>query len=144
MQTGQISFIAPNVDPSNQLVQVKALFPNVGNKLRTSQFVKARVVWDSRPGVLVPTTVISRLGGKDFIFVAAPFKESGCKEPAKSDFGGAMKVEPDQLVAVQKPIALGKIVGNNQEVLEGLSSRDRIVTSGILQLQNCTPIAEDK
>ncbi|MCY7276626.1 MAG: efflux transporter periplasmic adaptor subunit, partial [Phormidesmis sp. CAN_BIN44] len=41
----------------------------------------------------------------------------------------------------QKPIKLGKIVGNDQEVLEGISANDQIVTSGILQLQNCAQIA---
>ncbi|MGA7932745.1 MAG: efflux RND transporter periplasmic adaptor subunit [Kovacikia sp.] len=144
LQTGQISFIAPNVDPTTQSVEVKAVFPNVGNQLRTAQFMRTRVVWNTRPGVLVPTTAISRLGGKDFIFVATSFKDSGCKEPAKPEFGGPIKVEPGQLTAAQRPIKLGKIVGNDQEVLEGVSARDRIVTSGILQLQNCAPIAEDK
>jgi multidrug efflux pump subunit AcrA (membrane-fusion protein) len=142
LQTGLISFIAPNVDPSTQSVQVKAVFQNLGDRLRTAQFVRARVVWEKRPGVLVPTTAISRLGGKDFVFVAAPFQSSGCKEPAQSDSGGPTKIEPDQLVAVQKLIMLGKIVGNDQEILEGVSQRDRIVVAGILQLQNCTPIAE--
>jgi multidrug efflux pump subunit AcrA (membrane-fusion protein) len=111
-------------------------------KLRTAQFVRARVIWATRPGVLVPTTAISRLGGRDFIFIATPFKDSGCKEPAKSGFGGPTKLEPNQLVAAQKGIKLGKIVGNDQEVLEGVSQRDRIITADILQLQNCMPIAE--
>lgn len=142
VQTGRISFVAPNVDPGTQSIQVKALFENVGDKLRASQFVRARVVWNTRPGVLVPTTAISRLGGRDFIFVAAPFRDSGCQAPAQSDFGGSVEVTPDQLVAVQKPIKLGKIVGNDQEVTEGVNASDRIVTSGILQLQNCAPIAE--
>lgn len=142
LRSGQVSFIAPNVDPTTQSVQAKATFPNAGN-LRTQQFVRARVIWDTNPGVLVPTTAISRLGGKDFIFVAAPFQDSGCKEVAQAPGGGpAPKVEPDQLTAVQRPIQLGKIVGNDQEVLGGITANDRIVTSGILQLQNCTPIAE--
>ncbi|MBF2025728.1 MAG: efflux RND transporter periplasmic adaptor subunit [Oscillatoriales cyanobacterium C42_A2020_001] len=141
LQTGRISFIAPNVDPSTQSVQAKAVFPNPGS-FRTSQFVRARVVWDVGRGVLVPTTAISRLGGRDFLFIAVPFKDSGCKEFAAGQGGPPMKPEPNQLTAAQKPIKLGKIVGNNQEVLEGVSASDRIVTSGILQLQNCTPIAE--
>jgi multidrug efflux pump subunit AcrA (membrane-fusion protein) len=141
LQTGRVSFIAPNVDPATQSVQTKATFANVGN-LRTSQFVRARVVWSKRRGVIVPTTTISRLGGRDFIFVAAPFSQSGCPAAAPSQGGQAPQVKPDQLVAVQKPIKLGKIVGNDQEVLDGLSASDRIVTSGILQLQNCAPISE--
>ncbi len=141
VQTGQISFIAPNVDPASQSVQAKAKFTNTGN-LRTSQFVRARVIWANRPGVIVPTTAISRLGGRDFLFVATPFRASGCAAPAAAQGGGKVEVTPDQLVAAQKPIQLGKIVGNEQEVLEGVSANDRIVTAGILQLQNCAPIAD--
>ncbi|HEY9655636.1 MAG TPA: hypothetical protein V6C50_09100, partial [Crinalium sp.] len=46
-------------------------------------------------------------------------------------------VDPNQLVIAQKPVQLGRIVGNDQEVLGGLSASDRIATSGILSLQNC-------
>jgi RND family efflux transporter MFP subunit len=144
IQTGRISFVAPNVDPGTQSIQVKAQFDNLGDRLRASQFVRARVVWSGRPGVLVPTTAISRLGGRDFIFVAAPLQNSGCKEPAQSEMGGKVEATPDQLVAAQKPIKLGKIIGNDQEVLEGLAASDRIVTSGILQLQNCAPISASR
>ncbi|MBW4523045.1 MAG: efflux RND transporter periplasmic adaptor subunit [Scytolyngbya sp. HA4215-MV1] len=142
LQTGRISFIAPNVDAATQSVLIKAKFANAGNKLRTAQFVRARVVWSASAGVVVPTSVISRLGGKDFIFVATSFKESKCEAPAQTGFGGASKVQPNQLTAAQKPIKLGKIVGNNQEVLEGLKASDRIITSNILQLQNCMPISD--
>jgi multidrug efflux pump subunit AcrA (membrane-fusion protein) len=67
----------------------------------------------------VPTSAISRLGGQDFIFVAEP-----------SPTGGK------SLIANQKPVKLGKITGNKQEVLEGLNAKDQIVVAGILQLQN--------
>lgn len=140
LQTGRISFIDPNVDPTTQSVQARAVFANSGNALRTNQFVKTRVIWRTRPGVVVPVTAISRLAGRDFVFVAAPFNQSGCTELPPTEFGGPAKVEPDQLVAVQKQIELGKIIGNNQEVLKGVTASDRIVTSGILQLQNCLPI----
>jgi RND family efflux transporter MFP subunit len=129
--SGKVSFVAPNVDSSTQSVLVKAVFDNPGNSLRADQFVKARVIWASRPGVLVPTTAISRLGGQNFIFVA---------ENKTAEGGQA------QLVASQRPIELGKIVGNNQEVLKGLKPGDKIVTSGILQLRDRVPIvsAPDK
>lgn len=141
LQTGRISFISPTVDPTTQSVLVKAAFANAG-QLRTAQFVRARVIWARQTGVLVPTTAISRLGGKNFLFVAKPFKDSGCEAPAKGGFGAPTTVEPDQLTAVQTEVELGKIVGNNQEVTKAITPRDRIVTSGILQLQNCMPIAE--
>jgi multidrug efflux pump subunit AcrA (membrane-fusion protein) len=143
LKTGQVSFVAPNVNPATQSIQTKAKFTNFTERLRSAQFVQARVVWSTRPGLLVPTTAISRLGGKDFIFVAAPFKDSGCQNNAQGPQASpSSPPPPDQLVATQKLVKLGKIVGNNQEIVEGLSRQDRIVTSGILQLQNCTSIAE--
>lgn len=143
LQTGRIFFIAPNVDPQAQSVLAKAVFENPMGRLRTDQYTRARVIWSTRPGVLVPTSVISRLAGRNFVFVATPFKDSGCQELASSGFGGSgegQKPNPEQIVAAQKPVNLGKIIGNDQEILEGLSVNDRIVTSGILQLQNCTAI----
>ncbi|NJK41388.1 MAG: efflux RND transporter periplasmic adaptor subunit [Acaryochloridaceae cyanobacterium SU_2_1] len=75
LRSGQISFISPNVDPATQSVLAKARFANIGNVLRSSQFVKARVVWSTRSGLLVPTTAISRLGGKDFCVCGNPLSE---------------------------------------------------------------------
>jgi RND family efflux transporter MFP subunit len=135
LQTGQISFIAPDVDPATQSIQAKATFANLQN-LRTAQFVRARVIWQENPGVLLPTSAISRLAGRNFVFVATAGKTASCPVT-----GGA-KLPADQLVAAQRPIQLGKIIGNDQEVLAGLNARDRIITSGILQLQNCAPIVD--
>lgn len=144
LQTGEIFFVSPDVDAGTQSVLAKAAFDNSQGKLRTNQFPRARVIWDTRPGVLVPTPIISRLGGREFVFVAAPFKNSGCNELARAEGGPPAKEKPnpEQLVAVQKAVKLGKIVGNDQEVLEGINQSDRIITSGILQLQNCMAITD--
>ncbi|HEY9655995.1 MAG TPA: efflux RND transporter periplasmic adaptor subunit, partial [Crinalium sp.] len=118
LQTGKLSFIAPDVDASTQSVQAKAVFNNSSGTLRTAQFARVRVIWATRPGVLVPTTAISRLAGKNFVFVGAPFKASGCKAASAGE--GApppTNVDPNQLVIAQKPVQLGRIVGNDQEVL---------------------------
>ncbi|TYQ27310.1 efflux RND transporter periplasmic adaptor subunit [Pseudanabaena sp. UWO310] len=122
---GNVAFISPNINSQNQSVLVKANFNNGNNQLKANQFVRARLIWDSRSGVVVPTSAISRLGGQDFIFVAEESSVNG----------------QTQLVANQKAIKLGKITGNKQEVLEGLTSKDRIVVAGILQLRNGAPIA---
>jgi RND family efflux transporter MFP subunit len=121
---GTVAFISPNINAQNQSVLVKANFNNGNNQLKANQFVRARLIWASRSGVLVPTSAISRLGGQDFIFVA---------ETSPTD--------AKSLIANQKAIKLGKITGNKQEVLEGLNPKDKIVTSGILQLRNGAAIA---
>lgn len=142
LQSGSVSYIAPSVDPQNQSVQVKAVFDNSGGQLRTNQIVRARVIWNTKAGVLVPTTAISRLAGKNFVFIAEPYGRSSCAAQAKGQGAASAAPAPDptQLVAVQKPVSLGQIVGNNQEITEGLNVSDRIVVSGLLQLQSCTPI----
>ena len=120
---GNVAFISPNINPQSQSVLVKANFNNGTNQLKANQFVRARLIWASRAGVLVPTSAISRLGGQDFIFVAETSPTDG-----------------KSLIANQKPVKLGKITGNKQEVLEGLNAKDQIVVAGILQLQNGAPI----
>lgn len=123
---GSVFFISPNVDAVTQAILVKAVFDNTGGKLRTDQFVRARMIWSTRPGVVVPTTAISRLAGQNFIFVAE-------RDP-----------KTDKLIARQKPVKLGKIIGNNQEVLEGLQPNETIAVSGILNLTDGAPIVAGK
>ena len=125
LTSGKVAFISPNIDPQTQSVLVKAAFNNRGNQLKANQFVRTRLIWASRSGVLIPTSAISRLGGQDFAFVAEEKSIDG----------------KTQLIANQKPIKLGKIKGNQQEVLEGLTAKDKIVVAGILQLQNGAAIA---
>ncbi len=127
--TSNISFIAPSADAQTQSVLVKALLDNASNVLRSEQFVTARVIWEKRPGLLVPTSAIARLGGQNFVFVTEMQKAPGQAAP--------------KLVARQKPVTLGRIVGNDQEVLEGLKPGEKFVVAGILQLQDGVPVMPD-
>lgn len=120
----KVFFIAPNITSQSQSVLVKTLYENIDGKLRADQFVKAKVVWQSKPGVLVPTIAITRLGDQSFIFVAENDKDNN-------------------LVAKQKSIKLGAIQNNKYQVLEGLQQGEKIVVSGIIKLQNDTPIAPE-
>jgi RND family efflux transporter MFP subunit len=139
IQMGRIIYIAPTVNANTQSILAKARFQNDRQSLRTAQFVRARVIWSKRPGVLVPTSAISRLGGQDFVFVARPQASASCPA-SKSANAGQLAIAPNQLVASQQLVKLGKIIGSSQQILEGLQSSDRIVTAGILQLQHCVPI----
>ncbi|MBD2090061.1 efflux RND transporter periplasmic adaptor subunit [Microcoleus sp. FACHB-1515] len=124
---GQVSFISPQANPTAQTVLVKTQFPNPGGRLLNNQFVRARLIWDDRSGLLVPSAAISRLGGETFVFLA----ESQPLQPG----------QPPQLVARQRLVELGSIQGNNYQVLEGLQPGDRIVTSGVLNLSDGIPIS---
>jgi RND family efflux transporter MFP subunit len=124
--TGEISFISPDVTANSQLVLAKATIKNASGNLFNRQLVQGKVIWDKRPGILVPSAAISRVGGQNFVFVAQSIS------PSKSN--------SSQLIAKQKQVKLGSIQGNDYQVLEGLKAGDKIVTAGILNLRDETPI----
>jgi RND family efflux transporter MFP subunit len=124
---GKISFISPNASSDSQTILVKANFGNSRNQLVNRQLVQTKVIWNERPGILIPVTAVSRLGGETFVFVA--------QVPAEK------KAEAPSLVAQQKPVKLGAIEGNNYQVIEGLKAGDKIVVSGILNLTNGAAIS---
>ncbi|MCU0571131.1 MAG: efflux RND transporter periplasmic adaptor subunit [Oculatellaceae cyanobacterium Prado106] len=127
---GQINFVSPQVESNAQSILTKATFPNPDGQLLDQQFVRARVIWNQRPGVLVPTAAISRLGTQTFVFVVetAALAEG---QPA----GQA------QLIARQRPVELGSIQNNQYQVLEGLQPGEQIVVSGVPNLQDGAPIS---
>ncbi|RUT01562.1 hemolysin D [Dulcicalothrix desertica PCC 7102] len=123
--TSRIFFIAPNTANQTQSVLVKALLDNSQLKLRTDQFVRARVVLARRPGVLIPTSAITRLAKEAFVFVVEE-RSSQSAQP--------------QFIARQKPVELGGIENNQYQVIKGLRPGERIITSGLLGLRDGAPI----
>ncbi len=115
-----ITFVAPRVDESTQTVLVKSLLKDVPPRLRAQQFVRARIVWSSAPGLTVPVVAVTRLSGQYFCFVAEP-----------QDKG---------LVARQRPVQVGEV--HRQRLRRGRrpEGRRRIVVSGIQKLGDGVPI----
>lgn len=126
--TGQISFIAPRVDPNAQSILAKATFNNQDGRLRDGQFVRVRVIWQEQPGILIPTTAITRLAGEPFVFVAETPQQTG---------------DTPSLIARQRPVKLGSLQGNSYQVLSGVEPGEQVVVSGILNLMDGAPIIPD-
>ncbi|MDJ0658679.1 MAG: efflux RND transporter periplasmic adaptor subunit [Crocosphaera sp.] len=125
---GKVSFISPNVTADSQLVLAKATFEGNNQALLNRQFIQARIIWQQGQGLLIPATAVSRLGGQTFVFVAKP---NNSKEEGAAPF-----------IAEQRQVELGEIQGNSYQVLSGLTSGEKIVTAGILQLKDGAPIQE--
>ncbi len=115
-------FISPEVDNSSQSVLVKAPVPNSRGTLRTLQFVRARIIWGTHEGLLIPVLAVSRVGGQYFAF--------------------AVEKKGASLVARQKEIRVGQIVGNQYEVLSGLAPGERVVIEGTQELADGVPVRE--
>ena len=118
--TNPISFVSPRVDERTQTVLVKSMLREAPPALRAQQFARARIVWSSEPGLTVPLTAVTRISGRYFCFVA----EQG-------DSG---------LVARQKPIEVGELLGNDYVVRSGLQAGDRVITNGIQKLADGAPV----
>ncbi|MEH2034600.1 MAG: efflux RND transporter periplasmic adaptor subunit [Nostoc sp.] len=117
----RVFFIAPNASNETQTILIKALFDNPNGQLHADQLVRARVFWNQRPGVLIPTTAMTRIAGNTFVYVV---------ETEKSPQGIS------QPVARQRPVKLGEIKGNNYQVIEGLQPEDKVIISGLLNLRD--------
>jgi RND family efflux transporter MFP subunit len=117
---GRISFISPKVDDQTQSILVKTNVDNKDGKLRTSQFTRARIIWGSRPGLLVPVLAVTRINGQFFAYVAE----------------GTDKA----LTAHQRQVRLGEMIGNNYVVLDGIKSGERVITSGTQMLFEGAPV----
>ena len=120
MAGSRIGFISPQVDNTTQTVLVKARIANNSDTLRTSQFIRARVVWGTHQGPVVPVLAVSRVGGQYFAFVAEDQK--------------------GKLVAHQKALRLGEMVGNDYVVLEGIKPGDKVIVSGTQFLVDGAPV----
>lgn len=134
--TSRVFFISPQATDNTQSILVKSSFDNSRNQLRADQYVRAKVIWNQRSGVLIPTTAVTRLGGETFVYVAETQQPS---QQEQSEQKQSQPAQP-QLVARQKAVKLGAIQGNNYQVIEGLEPGERIVVSGILGLSDGDPI----
>jgi RND family efflux transporter MFP subunit len=118
--TNPISFVAPRVDDATQTVLAKALLRNVPPAMRVQQFTRARIVWRNEPGLTIPIVSVLRIGGQYFCFVAEQSENA--------------------LVAKQRPIEVGEILGNDYVVTGGLKAGDRVIVSGVQKLADGAPV----
>jgi RND family efflux transporter MFP subunit len=120
LATTSIGFISPHVDDQTQSILVKGQVRNPDGALRASQYVRARIVWKTTDALVVPVTAVLRISGQFFAFVA-------------EQAGG-------QMVARQRAIKVGPIVGETYPVVDGIKAGERVVTSGAQKLADGAPI----
>jgi RND family efflux transporter MFP subunit len=116
----KIDFISQQVDNALQGVLVKAPVHAPLDRFRTSQLVKARVVWSTAPAPTVPVLAVTRIGGQPFVYVATA-----------ADNG---------TVAKQRAVTLGDTIGNDYAVTSGLNAGDKVIVSGIQFLVDGVPV----
>lgn len=117
-----IFFVSPEVDTTTQSVLAKAIIPNSERRLRTDEFVNARITWRTTKGLEIPVLATQRINGQFFAFLAA----SG----------------PKGTVARQQQIQVGNIIGNNYILLSGIKPGDHVIVAGFQFLVDGMPVKE--
>jgi multidrug efflux pump subunit AcrA (membrane-fusion protein) len=118
--TTHVTFIAPSVETETQAVLLKApLQPN--SPFRTDQFVRVHLVWATEPALTVPLVSVLRINGQYFVYVAE-------------------KGEGGTLVARQRSVELGAVIGNDYLVLKGLKPGEQLVVAGVQKIADGMPV----
>lgn len=113
LATGTVSLIDNQINAATGTIRIKALFPNGEQKLWPNQFVKARVLVDTRKqAIIVPAAVIQRGPKGTFAYV----------------------VEADQKVSA-RPVEVDRVQGENAILLKGLEVGEQVVVDGQFQLK---------
>jgi RND family efflux transporter MFP subunit len=120
LATSRIRFISPQVDNQTQTVLVKAAIEST-SRLRTGEFIRARVVWGTHDSPTIPVLAVTRISGQYFGYVA--------------------EEKDGSLVARQRPLSVGQIVGNDYVVRDGIKPGDRIIVSGTQFLADGVPVS---
>lgn len=116
----KIDFVSPQVDSNLQGILVKAPVHSGPQVLRNSQIIEARVIWATKPMVVIPVLAVIRQNGMPFVYVM-------------NQVNGHYQAE-------QKAITLGETVGNNYSVSSGISAGQRVIVSGTQFLINGMPV----
>jgi RND family efflux transporter MFP subunit len=113
------SFVSKLVESDTQTVLVKSLCPNEG-ALRSDEIRRARVVWGTRQGLLVPVPAVTRQAGKAFVFTV--------ESSTKGD------------VARQAPVEVGPVVGDRYVIEKGLAPGAVVAVSDVQKLRDGAPV----
>jgi RND family efflux transporter MFP subunit len=120
LATNKITFVSPNVDTSTQSVLAKAQLVEGRGQFRSDQFVRARVVWSTAPGLTIPVTAVTRINAQFFAFVA--------------------ENSANGMTAKQKPVQLGEIIGNEYVMQSGLQPGEQLIVSGLQKIRDGAPV----
>jgi membrane fusion protein, multidrug efflux system len=115
-EAGSISFIDRAVDPLTGTIRIRFVFPNSGHVLRSGMSGTLGVLTTSENAVVIPYKSVNEQLGEFYVYLA------------------------DSSKATQRKIKLGKQVGKNIIVMDGLKGGEPLITEGVQNLREGTPV----
>ena len=122
LATGKLLALDNQVDTNTGTVKLKAAFSNDGEILYPNQFVNARLLAETRKGVVVaPTAALQRSPQSTFVYVVK-LDEAKSKD---SKIAGAVEI---------RNVTPGPSEGNETIIEKGLEPDETVVTDGVDKL----------
>ena len=122
----KVDFIDPVLDTKTRTVKLRAVLNNKQDVFKPGMFVEGKVkgMTSSNEHVLtIPSTTVLWTGERSVVYI---------------------KTDPTQPVFEMRIITLGNQIGDNYEVLEGLSIDDEIVTNGTFTVDGAAQLQGKK
>jgi membrane fusion protein, multidrug efflux system len=115
---GEVTFVDNTIDVASGTVNTKATFPNADEKLWPGQFVNVNMTMRIDSNVMVIPTPAVQIGQKgEYVYV----------------------IKPDR-TAEYRAIKVGRIVGPETVIADGLKAGEQVVVDGQLRLTNGTRV----
>ncbi len=108
---GTVTNIGAAIDKDSRTLKVRAVVPNRGSVLKGEMFVKAAIDTGTRQALTVPQSAVQREDGQTFVLLAQGTE--GYR---------------------RRPVRIGAEFDGVVEVLEGLGTGDRVVSTGAILL----------
>ncbi|NGM23417.1 efflux RND transporter periplasmic adaptor subunit [Roseomonas stagni] len=108
---GRVSFTEATVDPATGTVRARATLPNAGHRLRPGQFVRIRVSGRLRDAIRIPQSAVQQDIQGPFAYVLGPDSR-----------------------AERRALRLGRLLGEEWVIEEGLRAGDRVIAEGVAKV----------
>jgi len=112
--TGRVGIIHPTVDPMTRTFRTEIVIANDNMLIRPGMFARVEMNFGTPARVMIPDVAVSRQPGTNtrFVFVV----ENG--------------------IAHRREVELGRLIGDQFEVISGIESGARVVVAGQARLQD--------
>ena len=108
----KVDFIDPTLNSVTRTVKLRVILNNKKREFKTGMFVEGTIentISDKEQGLMIPSSAILWTGERSVVY---------------------LKTNPDEPIFEMKEITIGKQIGEQYEVIDGLQRGDEIVTNG--------------
>ncbi len=111
--SGTVDFVGATMDESSRTVKIRISLANPGGRLRPGMFAKVRLYPQGSETLAIPLVSVLSDEGRDFVFIHH-----------EGDY------------YIRRPVIKGRVMGDLVEILAGLKTDQKVVTTGAFILKS--------